>query len=227
MKILFAEDEKRMAHALIEILHQEKYDVDWVPDGESASDAIVSNIYDCIILDVMMPYKNGFDVARDARKKGIKTPILMLTAKSDISDKVVGLDSGADDYLTKPFQTQELLARIRALLRRTGLELDKPIEFGDLSLDKNTNLLICKSNGQSVALSSKEYKIMEYMMLHSDSFLNRDQFTLKVWGYDNDSEYNNVEVYMTFLRRKMTFIGSRTEIKATRGMGYQLRYENV
>ena len=213
MKLLLAEDEKRMAHALIEILKQEKYDVDHVPDGASASEAIESNIYDCIILDVMMPYKNGFQVAKDARKKGIQTPILMLTAKSDIDDKVIGLDSGADDYLTKPFQTKELLARVRALLRRKGMTNDNVIEYGDITLDKNNALLVCKTNGQSVSLSSKEYKIMEYMMLNNNQILTREQLALKIWGFESEAEYNNVEVYMTFTRRKLAFIESKTAFK--------------
>lgn len=227
MKILLAEDEKRMAKALMEILRQEKYDVDHYPDGESASMAVLDNIYDLIILDVMMPYKNGFEVARYARKNGIKTPILMLTAKAETDDKVVGLDSGADDYLTKPFETKELLARIRALLRRGSASLDDKIEFGDLSLDKNSAKLICKTSGLSVTLSSKEYKVMEYMMRNNNQILNREQFAMKVWGYDSEAEYNNVEVYMTFARRKLAFIESKTEIKAVRGIGYQLRYEYV
>lgn len=227
MKLLLAEDEKRLAKALIEILHQEKYDVDHVMDGESAIDAICDNIYDCIILDVMMPYKNGFEVTKTIRKRGIKTPILILTAKSDIQDKVSGLDLGADDYLTKPFNIKELLARIRVLIRRNGVSDDNKIEFGDLELDKNTAVLFCKSSKESVSLSAKEYKVIEYMMLNNQMIISRDQFALKIWGYESEAEYNNVEVYMTFVRRKLAFIKAKTEIKAIRGLGYQLRCDDV
>lgn len=226
MKLLLAEDERRMAMALIELLKQEKYDVDYAQDGLEASDNIEANIYDCIILDIMMPYKNGFEVARDARKKGIKTPIIMLTAKSDVDDKVIGLDSGADDYLTKPFQTKELLARIRAQLRRVSSD-NNNLEFNDLVLDKNNATLLSKDSNISVALSSKEYKIMEYMITNSNQILTREQIAYRIWGFDSDSEYNNVEVYMTFVRRKLSFIKSKTEIKSVRGIGYQLRCENV
>ena len=226
MKLLLAEDERRMAMALIELLKQEKYDVDYAQDGLEASDNIEANIYDCIILDIMMPYKNGFEVARDARKKGIKTPIIMLTAKSDVDDKVIGLDSGADDYLTKPFQTKELLARIRAQLRRVSSD-NNNLEFNDLVLDKNNATLLSKDSNISVALSSKEYKIMEYMITNSNQILTREQIAIRIWGFDDESEYNNVEVYMTFVRRKLSFIKSKTEIKSVRGIGYQLRCENV
>jgi len=227
MRILLAEDELRMAKALCEILHQEKYDVDHVKDGAEASEALNTNIYDLIILDVMMPYKNGFLVCKEAREKGITTPILMLTAKSLVDDKVLGLDSGADDYLTKPFQTKELLARIRALTRRTGDIKDDKLSFGDITLDKNTFLLECTKNKNSVSLSAKEYKVMEYMINNHKSILTREQFAMKIWGYDSEAEYNNVEVYMTFVRRKLSYIGSKTEIKAIRNIGYQLRYDNV
>lgn len=222
MKLLLAEDERRMAMALIEILKQEKYDVDYASDGLSASSFIETNIYDCIILDIMMPYKNGIEVARDARSKGIKTPIIMLTARSDIDDKVIGLDSGADDYITKPFQTKELLARIRAQIRRTTNE-NNDLVFNDLLLDKNNATLISKESNISVALSSKEYKIMEYMITNSNQILTREQIAIRIWGFDDESEYNNVEVYMTFVRRKLAFIKSKTEIKSVRGIGYQLR----
>ena len=227
MKLLLAEDERRMANALIEILKRDKYDVDHVDNGADASDAIETNIYDLIILDVMMPYRNGYEVARLARKKGIKTPILILTAKSELDDKVFGLDSGADDYLTKPFETKELLARVRALLRRGGVDLDNTITYGDLTLNKNNAMLICATNNESVNLSSKEYKIIEYMMTNHNQILTREQIAMKIWGFESEAEYNNVEVYMTFARRKLSFIGSKTEIKAIRGIGYQLRYENV
>ncbi len=227
MKLLLAEDEKRMAKALTEILRRENYDVDHVADGLSALDAIETGIYDVIVLDVMMPGMNGFEVARRARRKGIKTPVLMLTAKDELDDKVNGLDSGADDYLTKPFMTKELLARLRALCRRKVGSDDGTFSFGDLSLDLGTATLGCLTTGQSMRLPDKEFRIIEYMIANQGRVLSKEQLAVKIWGYDDESEYNHVEVYMSFVRRKLQYIGSKTEIKALRGIGYQLRYENV
>ena len=229
MRILLAEDEKRMAAALVAILRQEKYDVDHVSDGEGALVALESGVYDMAVLDVMMPLMNGFDVARTARGKGIRIPILMLTARSQIDDKITGLDSGADDYLTKPFNTQELLARLRALSRRnTGAGLtDGQLRYGDLALNVPTATLSCSTTAQSIRLGEKELKILEYMLSNRDQILTREQLAVKIWGFDSESEYNNVEVYMSFTRKKMAFIGSRVEIKAVRGLGYELREKDV
>ena len=227
MKLLLAEDEKRMAKAMCELLALEKYDVTHFADGETALSAGLTGIYDVIVLDVMMPQLSGFEVAKRLRKNGIKTPILMLTAKSDIDDKVTGLDSGADDYLTKPFNTKELLARLRALCRRSADTDDNSMHFGDISLDLGTAMLSCVTNGQSVRLGDKEFRIMEYMLKNCKQILSREQLALKIWGYDNEAEYNNVEVYMSFTRKKLNFIGAKTEIKAVRGIGYELRYKDV
>jgi len=229
MRVLLAEDEKRMAAALVAILRQEKYNVDHMADGESALIALESNAYDIAVLDVMMPAMNGFDVARNARRKGIKTPILMLTAKSQVDDKVTGLDSGADDYLTKPFDTKELLARIRALMRRkNGSDVqDGNLHFGDLELNVAGATLSCKTTGQSIRLSEKELRILEYMFGNRDQIMTREQLAVKIWGFESEAEYNNVEVYMSFTRRKLAFVGSRVEIKAVRGLGYELREKDV
>ena len=226
MKILLAEDEKRMNRALCEILGQEGYDVDSVDNGLDALDYIESDVYDIIILDVMMPGMNGFDVAKRARKNGCVASILMLTAKSELDDKVEGLDSGADDYLTKPFMTKELLARLRALGRRGLPTDDGRLSFGDLSLDSKNATLYC-SNGKSVRLGDKELRILEYMITNKGNVLTREQIALKIWGYESDAEYNNVEVYMSFARKKLSFIGSSCEIKALRGIGYELRQRDV
>ena len=223
MRLLLIEDEKRMAQALCEILRREKYDVDHFVDGISGLDAVESDIYDIIILDVMLPGMNGFEIAKKARQAGIRTPILMLTAKGELDDKVEGLDSGADDYLTKPFMTQELLARLRALARRNINTDDGTLTFGDISLDTNTSTLSCASNGQSVRLSEKEYRILEYLIANQGQILTREQLAVKIWGFDSEAEYNNVEVYMSFTRKKLTFVGAKTEIKAVRGIGYELR----
>ena len=193
MKVLLAEDEKRMNRAICEILRQEKYEVTSVENGKDALNEIESGVYDIIVLDVMMPEMNGFTVAANTRKAGIRTPILMLTAKSEVDDKVEGLDSGADDYLTKPFMAKELLARIRALLRRNLPTNDGSLSFEDLTLDVKSALLKC-DNGQSVRLGEKELRIMEFLIARQGQVLTREQIAVKIWGYESDSEYNNVEV---------------------------------
>lgn len=227
MRLLLVEDEKRMAEALTELLRLEKYEVDHCDNGLDGIEAIESNIYDIVILDVMLPEMNGFEVVKKVRRNGINTPILMLTAKSELDDKVKGLDSGADDYLTKPFYTKELLARIRALGRRNINTSDGQLSFGDITLDTNTSTLFCKNTALSVRLSEKEYRILEYLIANQGQILTREQFAVKIWGYESDAEYNNVEVYMTFTRKKLIFVGSKTEIKAVRGIGYELRCDNV
>lgn len=227
MKLLLAEDEKRMSKALVELFRQEKYEIDHVDNGTDALCALESGVYDAAILDVMMPGMNGFDVARNARKTGLRTPILMLTAKDQLDDKVTGLDSGADDYLTKPFQTEELLARVRALLRRNIHSLDFSLSFSDIRLDVSTATLSSETTGQSVRVSEKELRILEYMIANQGQILTREQLAVKIWGYESEAEYNNVEVYMSFTRKKLAFIGAKTEIKAVRGIGYELRRSHV
>ena len=186
MRLLLVEDEKRMAQALCEILRQEKYEVDHCADGLDGMYALESGAYDLVILDVMLPGKNGFDIAREARKNGIRTPILMLTAKSDLDDKVTGLDCGADDYLTKPFMTKELLARLRALSRRNSSSPDGTLRFGDILLRKESSTLLCGEN--SVRLSEKELHIMAYMIMNKGRILTREQLAVKIWGYDSENE---------------------------------------
>lgn len=226
MKLLIAEDEKRMNRALCELLRQEGYDVASVENGEDALAEIESGVYDLIVLDVMMPGLNGYRVAQKARAAGIRAPILMLTAKSELDDKVEGLDSGADDYLTKPFMTKELLARLRALARRNLPTGDGSLTYGDLTLDVKNAVLKCE-NGQSVRLGEKELRILEYLIANQGQVLSREQIALKIWGYESDSEYNNVEVYMSFARKKLAFVESVCEIKALRGIGYELRRRDV
>lgn len=227
MRILLIEDEKRMAQALCELLRLEKYDVDNYDNGVDGLTALESDIYDIVILDVMLPGMNGYEVAKNARLKGISTPILMLTAKAELDDKLTGFDCGADDYLTKPFMTKELLARLRALIRRTQSFTDGILTYGDITLDTNTLMLSCKTNGQSVRLSEKEYKILEYLIVNSSQILTREQLAVKIWGIESDAEYNNVEVYISFTRRKLSFVEAKTEIKAVRGVGYELRCGDV
>lgn len=227
MRLLLIEDEKRMAQALCEILRLEKYEVDHYVNGLDGLAAVESDIYDIVILDVMLPGMNGHEIARKARQSGIRTPILMLTAKAELDDKVLGLDSGADDYLTKPFQTRELLARLRALGRRNINSPDGTLTYGDISLDTNAYMLSCTTGGQSIRLSEKEYHILEYLIANGGQILTREQLAVKIWGFNNEAEYNNVEVYMSFTRKKLSFVKAKTEIKAVRGVGYELRYGNV
>lgn len=227
MRLLLVEDEKRMAQALREILRLENYEVDHFEDGISGLEAIESDIYDVAILDVMLPGMNGFEIAKRARIAGIRTPILMLTAKAELDDKVTGLDSGADDYLTKPFMTKELLARIRALSRRNINTVDGTLKYNDIELDVSSATLSCLANGQSVRVSEKECRILEYLIANQNQILTREQLAVKIWGVESDAEYNNVEVYMSFTRKKLNYVGAKTEIKAVRGIGYELRYDNV
>ena len=188
-------------------------------------DALETTAYELVILDVMLPGKNGFEIAKEAREKGIQTPILMLTAKSDLDDKVTGLDCGADDYLTKPFMMRELLARLRALARRNINTPDGSLRFGDIAVSRENLTLSCGSD--SVRLSEKEFRILEYLIANQGHILTRDQLAVKIWGYDSETEYNNVEVYMSFTRKKLGFVKAKTEIKAVRGIGYELRYADV
>ena len=227
MKLLLVEDEKRMVQALSELLRQEHYEVDSCTDGPSGLAAAEGGLYDLIVLDVMLPGMDGFAVARALRRQGIRTPILMLTAKGGLDDTVEGLDSGADDYLTKPFMARELLARLRALVRRNLPSGDGTLSFGDISLDADTASLVCTSTSQNVRLSEKEYRILEYLIANQGRILAREQLAVKIWGYENEAEYNNVEVYMSFTRKKLAYVGARTTIKAVRGIGYELRCTDV
>ncbi len=227
MRLLLVEDEKRMADAVSELLRLEKFDVDVFHDGLEGLDAFMSEGYDAAILDVMLPGKNGFEILESGRKAGVKTPTLMLTARSDVSDKVYGLDLGAEDYLTKPFQVEELLARVRALCRRNANLSNGLLCAGDIALNRNTCTLSCKSTGNEVRLSDKEFRIIEYLIANQKQIVSREQLALKIWGYESEAEYNNVEVYISFTRKKLKFIGSLTEIKSVRGVGYELRDGDV
>ncbi len=227
MKLLLIEDEIRMADALKELLRQEGYDVDCFYRGDDGLAAVKSGQYDCVILDVMLPGLSGIEVASQSRKASIRTPILMLTAKGEINDKVQGLDAGADDYLTKPFQPQELLARVRALCRRSLPLVDDKLYVGDLALDVKSLMLQCTRTGQSVHLSDKEGRVLEYLFSNQKQIISKEQLAVKIWGYENEAEYNKVEVYISFVRKKLLFVGSEVEIKAVRGAGYELRWDNA
>ena len=220
MQVLVVEDEKRLAQALGHVLEEQKYMVDIAFDGEDGYDYAVSGIYDIIILDVMLPKMNGYEVASRLRKEKIQTPILMLTAKDQISDKVKGLDSGADDYMTKPFAPEELLARVRALTRRQGEVIIDEITFSDVTLNLSTCDLTC--GVKSVHLNFKEFEIMKILMQNAGIVTTKEDLIVKVWGYDSDAVDNNVEVYISFLRKKLDFISGGIEIVSLRKIGYRL-----
>ncbi len=220
MRLLLAEDERALSKALVAILKHNNYSVDAVYDGEEALDYLASGIYDALILDVMMPGIDGFEVLKRLRERGNSIPVLMLTAKSDVDDKVAGLDLGADDYLTKPFVTKELLARIRAITRRKDEVKDNVLAFGDIRLDRNSFELV-GSKGK-VLLTAKEFQIMEEFMRYPSKIISSEQFMEKVWGFDSEAEITVVWTYISYLRKKLKQIGSQTGIKAVRNIGYVL-----
>ena len=225
MRLLIVEDETRLADTLRQLLHRQGYTADVCYDGVSGLDNAMTGIYDLMVLDVMLPGLNGFQVAQKLRAAGVTTPILMLTAKSDLSDRVHGLDRGADYYLTKPFEPEELLACVRTLLRRGGGQLQESdtLRWGDLSLERGTFTLSC--NGRDVRLSRREYDLMELLMRNGTQVVTKEQLLVKVWGYDSQAEDNNVEVYISFLRRKLTHLHSQVKIKTLRMLGYCLTQE--
>lgn len=220
MQVLIIEDDVRLSQALKQILVEKKYMVDTASNGHDGLDYALTGIYDVIILDVMLPQMNGFDVVTKLRENNVQTPVLMLTAKDSISDKVRGLDSGADDYMTKPFSPEELLARIRALSRRQGEVVLDTMQFEDLTLSLSTCDL--QQGVKSVHLNFKEFEIMKLLMSNPHGTVNKDSIITKVWGYDSDAEDNNVEAYISFLRKKLLFLGSRVSIKTLRKIGYKL-----
>lgn len=221
LRLLIIEDEVQLADALTEILKRNKYVVDTVYDGIDGLDYALSGVYDCIILDIMLPGMNGIEILRNIRNEKMSVPVLLLTARSEIEDKINGLDCGADDYLTKPFVTGELLARIRALTRRKGDIVDiNKMTYNSLVLDKNSSSL--SYNGNDVKLSLKEYQIMELLIANPHQIFTKERIIEKIWGYESDVEYNNIEVYISFLRKKLRAIDCGFQIKTARGLGYSL-----
>lgn len=222
MKILIIEDEVTLADSIKLLLKSKGFEAEAVYDGESGEDYALLNIYDLIILDVMLPKQNGFQVAKHIRAKHNSTPILMLTARSDIDDKVKGLDSGADYYLTKPFDSRELLACVNALLRRQGTQVNELV-YGNTRLDIDSAELICGE--ETVRLSAKEFDIMRMLMVSGKNNVSKETLLTKVWGFDSEAVENNVEVYVAFLRKKLYSIGSDIRIEAVRKLGYHLECE--
>lgn len=224
MKILVVEDDKRLADSIAELMKLNRYQADAVYNGRDGLEAAGRGEYDLIILDIMLPYVNGYEIAKNLRDSGSDTPILMLTAKSELEDRVYGLEHGADYYLAKPFHTRELIACVKALLRRQGA-LDNKISFGNTTLDLDTSML---STGQgSVRLSSREFELMRIFMVTQHRNVSKETLLVKVWGYDTNAAENLVEVYVSLIRKKLTAIGSNILITAISRQGYHLETEDA
>lgn len=220
MRLLLAEDEKSLSKAIVAILERNNYSVDAVYDGLEALEYLDSDTYDGLILDVMMPKMDGITVLKKTREKGNNIPVLILTAKSEIDDKVLGLDSGANDYLTKPFNTRELLARIRAMTRTSTVQTTSILTMGNISL--NTATFELSSPGGSFRLANKEFQMLELLMRNAGHLISTERFMEKIWGYDSDAEISVVWVYISYLRKKLTALGANVQIKAARNAGYSL-----
>ncbi len=220
MRILVVEDEKKITDGLEAVLRREGYEVDTVYDGINGLDYMLSNIYDLVLLDIMLPGINGLDVLKSARSEGVSSPVILLTARSRTEDKILGLDGGADDYLTKPFDASELLARIRARTRIGTAPNQDRLAAGDIWLEKSTQRLGGRSN--SVKLGNKEFQLLECLMINRNHIMPRDLLITKVWGPLEAAEYNNLEVYISFLRKKLRFVKASVEIVTTKGVGYSL-----
>jgi len=221
MRILLVEDEKHLAEAVSQILKKQNYTVDMTHDGEDGLDCALAGIYDVIILDIMLPKMSGLEILKTIREENILTPVLLLTAKGEIQDRVKGLDSGADDYLSKPFATEELLARIRAISRRKGeIVSTDGLKFGDITL--NTTSLLLSKGDKEMKLTLRESELLEFLMMRSGLIASKELIIDKLWGYDSQAEHNNVEVYISFLRKKLKYLQSTVLISTTRGVGYSL-----
>lgn len=224
MRLLLAEDEKELSKALTAILKHNGYSVDAVYNGKDALDYLLGGDYDCAILDIMMPLLDGISVLKGIRHDGLDLPVIMLTAKSEIDDRVFGLDSGADDYVTKPFVAKELIARIRAVTRRKS-EIESPnLTFENITLNRSTCEL--SSDKASIRLANKEYQMLEMFMSNPRQIISPDRFMEKIWGLDSDTEQNVVWVYISYLRKKLAKVGANVQIKAARNMGYSLEAKN-
>lgn len=223
MRLLFAEDEVELSDAVVAVLKHNNYSVDAVYNGQDAYDYLSVQEYDGAILDIMMPGLDGVEVVKRIRKEGNQVPVIFLTAKSELDDRVLGLDAGADDYLTKPFAMKELLARIRSITRRVGEVTGNTLQFGDLSLDANTYILSCGK--QSISLPNKEFQMLEMMMRNPSQILSQDQFMDRIWGLDSETDLSVVWVNISYLRKKIAKLESKVSIKVTRNVGYSLDYQ--
>ena len=224
MRLLLAEDEKELANALSVILQHNQYSVDVVHNGKDALDYLDTDLYDAAVLDIMMPIMDGLTVVKELRKRGSNLPVLLLTAKSEIDDRVNGLDAGADDYLTKPFATKELLARIRAITRRGQDTTDTSLTFQNITLNRSTYIL--SSPTGEFRLGNKEYQMLEMLMVRPGQVIPTERFMEKIWGYDSEAELNVVWVYLSYLRKKLTALDAKVQIKVARNLGYSLEAQN-
>ena len=225
MKILIIEDEYSLADAISETLQKENYTTKIVTNGEEGEDEALTNIYDLILLDVMLPKKDGFEILKNLKAGKINAPIIMITAKSELVDKLKGLENGVDDYITKPFHMRELMARIKIVLRRNSkIQDDNILEYSDLKLDLSTGKM--SSNGNEISINGKELELLEILLLNKNQIISKESLISKIWGYDSNAEYNYVEVYASFLRKKLKLLKSKVKIKAVRGMGYKMEVED-
>lgn len=220
MRILVADDERDLAEALEAMLKREHFSVDVVYDGQDALDYGLAENYDCLVLDIMMPRRDGLEVLRQLREKGVATPVLLLTAKGEVSDRIKGLNAGADDYLSKPFAMGEFVVRVRALTRRSGAFTPDQLTVGDLTLDRTTFEL--SANGGSVRLGNREYQLLELLMRQQGRFLSTEELMERIWGYESEAELSVVWAYISYLRRKLEGLNAHVRIAASRGRGYML-----
>ena len=225
MKILIIEDEYSLADAISETLKKENFITNIVTDGEEGEDEALTGVYDLILLDIMLPNKDGFKILESLQREKIETPVIILTAKSEIYDKLNGLENGADDYITKPFHIKELVARIKVVLKRKADVKDLSIiQYEDLSLNLRNGKISCQNN--EITINGKELELLEILMINKNQAVSREILADKIWGYNSEAEYNNVEVYVSFLRKKLRLLKSKVEIKTVRGIGYILEVQN-
>ena len=222
MRILIIEDEFNLADAISSRLKKENYSVDISTDGIEGLENALTNIYDLILLDVMLPQKNGFEILKELKENHIDSKVIMITAKNELDNILNGFENGADDYLTKPFHLEELVARINVQLRKKANNNSQYLEFGDLQLDTKNNQLLCSKTKEKIEISYKEYLLIEYFIINQNQIISRENLYDKIWGYDNNIESNNLEAYLSFIRKKIKIIGSNVKIKAIRGLGYKM-----
>ena len=226
MKILIIEDEYNLADAIASMLKSKKYSVDIKTDGEEGLDEALTDIYDLIILDVMLPHKNGFEILKELKEEKISSKILMLTAKSTIDDKMVGFNNGADDYLTKPFHMEELLARVNVQLRKNNNISNDLLEAGDIVLNIKSMELCNKNENNKVKVIGKEFQLLELLINNKNIVMDKEQIFVKIWGYDTECDINTLEAYISFIRKKLKLIKSKINLKAIRNMGYVLEVDD-
>jgi DNA-binding response OmpR family regulator len=225
MRILIVEDETKLAELVADRLKKEKYSVDISYDGEEGLYNALMDIYDLIILDIMLPYKNGIEILKEIKQNNIKSKVIMLTAKSELEDKLLGFSEGANDYISKPFHIAELVARVNAQLRIDKVK-EQALEFGDIILDIKTSNIINKNNNEKINIINKEFQLLEYFMNNPNQVLSKEMIYDKVWGTENDSVSNNLEAYLSFIRKKLKLINSEVQIKSLRNIGYKMEYKD-